>query len=73
MQKDRSLQALTGNGNGNGNGKVPDKRNFPVNTLSEILIEIKRQGGTGCLEIHFRNGSARGEAKWNGFFNKKPE
>lgn len=46
--------------------KVPDKRQFPVNSLQDILAEIRRAGGTGKLEIHFKNGHARGEAKWNG-------
>lgn len=47
--------------------KVEDKRQFPVNSLNDVLSEIRRAGGTGKLEINFKNGHARGEAKWQGF------
>lgn len=40
---------------------------FPVRSLDDVLSSIRRAGGTGKLEIHFKNGHARGEAKWNGF------
>jgi len=46
--------------------KVADDRSFPVRTLEDVLSQIRRAGGTGKLEIHFRNGHARGEAKWQG-------
>lgn len=46
--------------------KVPEERAFPVKTLADVLAEIRRVGGTGKLEIHFKNGQARGDAKWNG-------
>lgn len=52
-------------------GEKPDKveqsRVFPVRTLEDVLVSIRRAGGTGKLEINFRNGYARGEAKWQGF------
>lgn len=44
-----------------------DQRHFPVNSLEDMLGEIRRAGGTGKLEINFKNGHARGEAKWRGY------
>lgn len=49
------------------NNKAPTQRQFPVDTLDGVLREIRRTSGTGKLEIHFRNGHARGDAKWEGF------
>ena len=46
--------------------KVPDEKVFPVDTLDDVLASIRRAGGTGKLEINFKNGHARGEAKWSG-------
>jgi hypothetical protein len=40
---------------------------FPVRSMDEMLSAIRRAGGTGKLEVNFRNGHARGEAKWKGF------
>jgi hypothetical protein len=51
-------------------GQKPDKVRqeivFPVATLDDVLASIRRAGGTGELKINFRNGQARGEAKWAG-------
>lgn len=47
--------------------KTFDKRNFAVSSLDDVLREIRRAGGTGKLEINFRNGYARGDAKWRGY------
>lgn len=44
-----------------------DQRTFPVSSIADILNEIRRAGGTGKLEVHFKNGHARGEAKWQGY------
>ena len=44
-----------------------DQRQFPVKSLDDVLSEIRRAGGTGKLEINFKNGHARGDAKWRGF------
>lgn len=43
-----------------------EKRVFPVTSLADVLREIHRAGGTGRLEIHFKDGQARGEARWLG-------
>lgn len=51
--------------------KVPTRTQFPVTSLEGVLAEIRRAGGTGKLEINFRNGHARGEAKWQGFSHRK--
>lgn len=49
------------------NGKrVPDKKVFPVRSLEDVLASIRRTAGTGKLEINFRDGQARGDAKWRG-------
>lgn len=47
--------------------KTLKDRHFPVNSLEDMLTQIRRAGGTGKLEINFKNGQARGEAKWRGF------
>lgn len=52
--------------------KAHDNRQFPVASLDDVLHEIRRAGGTGKLEINFRNGHARGEAKWRGFSKREP-
>lgn len=56
-------------------GRVPDKEPnnqvFPVRTLEDVLAQIRRVGGTGKLEINFRNGQARGDAKWMGVGKQK--
>lgn len=66
----------------NGNGKHPiqslvpegdrpqkafESRQFPVTSLEDVLRDIRRAGGTGKLEINFKNGQARGGAKWEGY------
>jgi hypothetical protein len=58
------------NGPTNLAGQAPDKQPnnkvFPVATLEDVLAQIRRVGGTGKLEINFKNGHARGDAKWLG-------
>jgi hypothetical protein len=46
------------------------ERQFPVHSLEDVLGEIRRNAGTGKLEINFKNGYARGEAKWRGVSRK---
>lgn len=48
------------------------ERQFPVQSLDDVLSEIRRAGGTGKLEINFKNGQARGDAKWRGFSRNTP-
>lgn len=49
-----------------------ERRQIPVKSLDDMLSEIRRAGGTGKLEINFKNGQARGDAKWRGFSREKP-
>lgn len=50
-----------------------DQRSFPVSTLADVLREIHRNAGTGYLEIHFKDGQARGDAKWRGWRDDAPQ
>jgi hypothetical protein len=52
--------------------KVHQEKQFAVSSLGDVLSEIRRAGGTGKLEINFKNGHARGEAKWRGFSREEP-
>jgi hypothetical protein len=47
--------------------KVFQQRQFPIRSLDDVLTEIRRAGGTGKLEINFKDGQARGDAKWKGY------
>jgi hypothetical protein len=69
-ENDKSFSAETLAGKAK-TDKVFDARAFPVNSLEGVLEQIRRTAGTGKLEIHFRNGHARGEAKWEGFSKDK--
>lgn len=57
-------------------GDKPEKRfeqrQFPVASIEDVLREIHRAGGTGKIEINFKNGRARGDAKWRGFSRTDP-
>ena len=59
------VQKLTGQ-------KEHERRHFPVSSLDDVLKEVRRLGGTGTLEINFRDGKARGDAKWRGFIQRDP-
>jgi hypothetical protein len=66
-RKPADMQTLAGSNK----DKQPDTRHFPVSSLEDVMRELRRVGGTGKMELHFKNGYIRGNGKFEGYVRVK--